>query len=70
MVCVAGTDGYLLRGRDDEIVANISLREKFKSNFDINLPEIPEDEQWKPSTYYESVTRNIRRQPRWHVEQN
>ena len=68
MARVAGTDGYVLRGRDDEIVANISLREKLKSNFDINLPDIPDDEQWNPSTYYESVSREIGRQPRWRVD--
>jgi hypothetical protein len=37
MVRVPGGDAYLLRGRDDDIVANISLREKLKSNFDIQL---------------------------------
>ena len=68
MARVAGTDGYVLRGRDDEIVANISLREKLKGNFDINLPDIPDDEQWNPSTYYESVGREIGRQPRWRVD--
>ena len=68
MARVGGTDGYLLRGRDDDIVANISLREKLKSNFDINLPEIPDDDEWKPSTYFEKVSREIRRQSRWRVE--
>ena len=68
MARVGGTDGYLLRGRDDEIVSNISLREKLKSNFDINLPDVPDDDQWKPSTYYKAVTREIRRQQRWRVD--
>jgi very-short-patch-repair endonuclease len=68
MARVGGSDGYLLRGRDDDIVANISLREKLKSNFDINLPEIPDDDDWKPSTYFEKVSREIRRQSRWRVE--
>ena len=68
MARVGGTDGYLLRGRDDDIVANISLREKLKSNFDINLPELPEEEDWKPSTYFQKISREIKRQPRWSVE--
>ncbi|MGA8616434.1 MAG: DUF3320 domain-containing protein [Xanthobacteraceae bacterium] len=68
MVRVGGTDGYLLRGRDDEIVSNISLREKLKSNFDINLPDLPEDEEWKPSAYYDAVGRKIKRQVRWQVD--
>src|SRR5262249_17426818 len=68
IVRVQGGDGYLLRGRDDEIVANISLREKLKTNFEIQLPDIPDDEQWKPSLYFESVRREVRRQPRWEVD--
>jgi very-short-patch-repair endonuclease len=65
---VGGTDGYLLRGRDDEIVSNISLREKLKSNFDINLPDVQDDDQWKPSSYYNAVAREVRRQQRWRVD--
>ena len=68
MVRVGGADGYLLRGRDDEIDLNISLREKLRTNFDINLPDIPEDETWKPSTYFDAVAREIKRQERWHVD--
>ena len=68
MVRVGGTDGYLLRGRDDEIVPNISLREKLKSNFDIDLPDIPDDDLWRPSSYYKAVNREIRRQQRWRVD--
>jgi hypothetical protein len=54
MIRTSGGDGYLLRGRDDEIVANISLREKLKTNFGIQLPDISDDEQWKPSIYFDS----------------
>ena len=50
---VPGGDGYLLRGRDDEIVSNISLREKLKTDFGIQLSEIPDDEEWKPSSYFQ-----------------
>jgi hypothetical protein len=59
----AAGDGYLLRGRDDEIVPNISLREKLKTDFGIQLADIPDEEGWQPSTYFNSVKRQIRRQP-------
>jgi hypothetical protein len=65
---VPGGDGYLLRGRDDEIVPNISLREKLKTDFGIQLSEIPDDEEWKPSSYFNSASRQIMRQPRWQVD--
>jgi Protein of unknown function (DUF4011)/AAA domain len=68
MIRVSGGDGYLLDGRDDEIVANISLREKLRTNFGIQLPDISDDEQWKPSVYFDSVSREIGRQPRWEVD--
>jgi hypothetical protein len=68
MARVPGGDGYLLHGRDDEIVANISLREKLKTNFGIQLPDIPDDEQWQPSVYFDKVGREIRRQQRWEVD--
>src|SRR6266436_4350202 len=70
MIRVGGEDGYLLRGRDDEIVANISLREKLRTNFGIQLPEFPDDDQWKPSVYFDSVSREIGRQPRWEVDRD
>ena len=68
MVRVSGGEGYLLRGRDDDIVANISLREKLRSNFDIELPDIPDGDEWKPSDYFRKVTRKIARQARWEVD--
>lgn len=67
---VRGRDGYLLMARDDEIVVNVSLREKLKSDFNITLPDIPEDESWKPSDYCQSVEREIGRLRRWQVEPN
>jgi hypothetical protein len=68
MARVGGSEGYLLRGRDDDIVANVSLREKLKSNFDITLPELPEEDDWNPSSYFQKVSREIRRQSRWSVD--
>jgi very-short-patch-repair endonuclease len=41
-----------------------------KTNFDIALPDFPEDDQWKPSVYFEQVARRVRRQPQWEVDRN
>jgi hypothetical protein len=67
MIRVHGSDGYLLQGRDDDIVVNVSLREKLGS-FGIQLPDIPENDEWKPSQYYENVARQVSRQRRWEVD--
>ena len=65
---VQGKDGYLLRGRDADIVVNVSLREKLKNEFGITLPDIPDTEDWKPSDYFTAVAAGISCQPRWIVE--
>jgi hypothetical protein len=64
-----GRDGYVLSGRDDDIVVNVSLREKLRSDFDVVLPEIPEGEDWQPSGYFLSVREAVSRQRRFEVDQ-
>jgi hypothetical protein len=64
-----GRDGYVLSGRDDDIVVNVSLREKLRSDFQIALPEIPEGEDWRPSEYFPSVREAVSRQRRFEVDQ-
>jgi len=65
---VRGKDGFLLLGRDDEIVTNVSLSEKLKNDFGISLPNIQESDEWKPSDYFTSVEEETHRQKRWAVE--
>jgi hypothetical protein len=64
---VQGRDGYVLSGRDDDIVVNVSLREKLR-DFEIVLPEIPEGDDWKPSDYFLSVEQSVVRQRRFEVD--
>src|SRR5262249_28860471 len=47
-----------------------SLRKKLKTNFGIQLPDVPDDEQWKPSIYFDSVNSEVRRQSRWEVDRD
>jgi AAA domain len=70
MTRVRGSDGYALYGRDEEIVANISLREKLRTDFGVVLPEIDEDEGWIPSAYCTVVTTEVARYKRWEVQPN
>ena len=64
-----GRDGYVLSGRDEDIVVNVSLREKLRNDFEIALPEIPEGEDWKPSDYFFSVGEAVSRHRRFEVDQ-
>lgn len=68
MARVRGPDGYHLQARDEEIVTNVSLREKLRSEFRVLLPDIPDDDQWLTSTYCDSVAKQITRYKRWEVK--
>lgn len=65
---VRGSDGYALTGRDEEINANISLREKLRTEFGITLPDIPESEHWTPSGYGRAIAAEIARCKKWEVK--
>jgi hypothetical protein len=68
MTRVRGSDGYALLGRDEEIFANISLREKLRSDFGVVLPEIAENDRWTPSVYCAAVAAEVARYKRWEVK--
>jgi very-short-patch-repair endonuclease len=68
MTRVRGSDGYALLGRDEEIVANISLREKLRTDFGLTLPEIADDDGWAPSAHCALVATEVARYRRWGVK--
>jgi very-short-patch-repair endonuclease len=68
LIRARGKEGFLLTGRDDEIVVNVSLLEKLRSEFSVSLPNLPESEEWKPSDYFDAVEREIHRYKKWAVE--
>ena len=65
---------FRLEATDDEISTNLSLQEKFRLEFGIQLPEIPEsfrdDDSSLPSDYFDLVRKSISDQPRWEVLDN
>jgi hypothetical protein len=65
---VHGRAGYVLTGRDDDIVVNVSLQKKLRESFDVLLPEIPEGDEWLPTGYFASVTQAVGRQNRFEVD--
>lgn len=62
--------GFSLRVRDDEFLTNISLKVWIKEQFSIDLPELPEEEEWSPSSYFDRVEEILTSQPRWEVLRN
>ncbi len=67
----AKTSTYDIKCRDDDIVTNLSLQERLKSDFGIELPEIDVDEEsWSPSAHFEEIRSVIESKPEWSIDQN
>ena len=63
-----GREQFVLRGRDDDLMVNVSLREKLRSISQVELPELPEEDSWLPSAYLDAVTTAISGETRWQVD--
>lgn len=61
---------FRLRRRDDDIEVNLSLQAKLKQDFGLDLPELPEGEDWQPSDYFARVEQAIATKAHWHVERD
>ena len=62
-----GHDSFVLRGRDEDLIANVSLAQKLLKN-GITLPEISEGDDWVPSGYFDAVTVAVAGERRWEVD--
>ena len=61
-----GTYEYTLSYSGEEILTNLSLREKLRVDFGLALPEL--DENTRPESYLEAVQKLIRKnQPQWRL---
>lgn len=59
-----------LRCREDEITVNWPLQERLKTDFNMDLPDIDENDDWKPSLYYEQVRACIGNKVGWSIDEN
>ncbi len=57
-----------LKARDDELEVNLSLKSRLMNDFGLLLPELPEDTEWLPSTYFSAVQEAVSSRPRWQVQ--
>ena len=56
--------------RDQDLEPNLSLRAMLSTDFDLDLPDFPEGEGWRPSEYFRAVGEAVSSQPRWEVRAN
>ncbi|MCA6334665.1 MAG: DUF4011 domain-containing protein, partial [Phenylobacterium sp.] len=63
-------DRFKLQVRDEDLITNISLQAWLKDEFRIELPEIPERDDWSPSEYFHEVANAVEGLEGWQVHQN
>ncbi|QXV64698.1 DUF3320 domain-containing protein [Mucilaginibacter sp. 21P] len=61
---------FRLRYTGSEIGANLSLQAKMKTDFNINIPDIPEAEEFDLEAYMATVRLHIKMQTGWTVDDN
>jgi hypothetical protein len=64
------TSTFDLRLREEDIVANLPLSIRLKSDFGIRLPDLEVDEDWKPADYFELVAAAITPFSKWGIERD
>src|SRR3989304_879482 len=60
---------FRLAVREDEVATNLPLQERLRQD-GIILPDIPENEDWSPSSYFGAVREAISVEPRWSIDEN
>ena len=63
-------DRFTLRWREDEPQENLSLEKKLLSDFGIQLPKFPTEEDLVPSIYANEVARAVEGRTGWEVQPN
>jgi hypothetical protein len=59
-----------LRVRDEDIATNQAIQERVRTDFGITLPDLPEDEEWRPSDYFAAVRDATAPKTRWSIDPN
>ena len=58
---------FRLVPRDQDLETNYSLQGRLHDNFGLHLPDLPDGDDWLPSTYCKRVAECIADYPRWRV---
>lgn len=62
------TSTHDVRARDEDLVSNLPLQQRLRTDFGIVLPEIDPDESWSPTDYFAQVDAAISSHLRWKVD--
>lgn len=58
---------FTLSAREDDFSGNLSLAEKLRTEFGINLPVLGEQDDFNIATYFDAVAQAVKGQSRWRV---
>ncbi len=61
---------FRLKYREEEVVTNLSLKAKLWKEFQIDLPEVPDNDDLTPDAYFNAVSTAVSAQARWAVLRN
>lgn len=63
-------DRFKLTLRPDDLITNVSLQAWLKEQFGILLPDLPDADEWTPSSYFAAVQAEIGSRHGWRVLEN
>ena len=58
---------FRIKTRDEDLISNVSLKVWLAEQHSIQLPDLPESDDWMPSTYFAQVRQAIANAKRWEV---
>jgi very-short-patch-repair endonuclease len=61
---------FRLRMLDEDLTTNLSLQEKLKAEFGLQLPDVPEVDDLSPAEYFDAVQKVVEDQPRWRLHRD
>ncbi len=61
---------FRIRMLDEDLTTNLSLQEKLKAEFGLQLPDVPEVDDLSPAEYFDAVQKVVEDQPRWRLHRD
>tara|TARA_B100000575_G_scaffold294515_1_gene310970 strand:+ start:269 stop:4978 length:4710 start_codon:yes stop_codon:yes gene_type:complete len=61
---------YQIERTDEDPIINLSLQEKLATNFNLELPEIEDSEDFDPIDYFNQINKIITKNDRWAIKED
>ena len=64
------TSTYDIKLREEDLLTNLPLQQRFKEDFGLHLPDVEITDGWKPSMYFEQVAQVIGSRQGWMIDRD